>query len=87
MSLTESNINEDILLRSLVEGTASETGTRFFRALVKSISHALGTHGAWVAEYLPEAQRLRALAFWLGNDYVDHYEYDIVGTPCEPARP
>jgi len=30
-------------------------------------------------------QRLRALAFWLGNDFVDHYEYDIVGTPCEPA--
>ena len=85
VSLTESNINEDILLRSLVEGTASETGTRFFRALVKNISHALGTHGAWVAEYLPEVQRLRALAFWLGNDYVDHYEYDIAGTPCESA--
>jgi PAS domain S-box-containing protein len=85
MSLPDSNINEDLLLRSLVEGTASETGTRFFRALVKNISHALGTHGAWVAEYLPEAQRLRAMAFWLGNDYVDHYEYDIVGTPCETA--
>ena len=85
MSLTNSNINEELLLRSLVEGTASETGTRFFRALVKNISHALGAHGAWVAEYLPEVQRLRALAFWLGNDYVDHYEYNIVGTPCETA--
>ena len=85
MSPTDSYINEDFILRSLVEGTASETGTRFFRVLVKNISNALGTHGAWVAEYLPEVQRLRALAFWLGNDYVDHYEYDIVGTPCEPA--
>ena len=85
MNLTDSKINEEILLRSLVEGTASETGTRFFRALTKNISHALGAHGAWVAEYLPEVQRLRALAFWLGNDYVDHYEYDIVGTPCENA--
>ena len=54
MSPTDSYINEDFILRSLVEGTASETGTRFFRALVKNISHALGTHGAWVAEYLPE---------------------------------
>ncbi|MFO7714010.1 sigma 54-interacting transcriptional regulator [Desulfosarcina sp.] len=85
MSPTDSYINEDFILRSLVEGTASETGTRFFRVLVKNISLALGTHGAWVAEYLPEVQRLRALAFWLGKDYIDHYEYDIVGTPCEPA--
>ncbi|MFZ0134481.1 MAG: sigma 54-interacting transcriptional regulator [Desulfobacterales bacterium] len=85
MSLIEASINEDRLLRFLVEGTAAETGTRFFRVLVKNISHALGTRGAWVSEYLPEAHRLRALAFWLGEEYIDDYEYDIAGTPCEPA--
>lgn len=77
--------NEDFLLRTISDGTASETGTQFFRSLVKNLSHALGTYGAWVTEYLPEENRLRALAFWLGDSYVDHYEYSVPGTPCEPA--
>ncbi len=83
MDLATERKNEDLLLRSILDGTASETGTEFFRALVKNLSQALGTYGAWVAEYLPEVQRLRAIAFWLGGEYVEHYEYDILGTPCE----
>lgn len=75
--------NEDFLLRTISDGTASETGSGFFRALVKNLSQALGTHGAWVTEYLPEIKHLRALAFWLGEGYIEHYEYDIRGTPCE----
>jgi PAS domain S-box-containing protein len=77
------NHNEDSLLRAISDGTASATGKRFFRALVQNLSQVLGTHGAWVTEYLPENRRLRSLAFWLGGEYVDHYEYDIQGTPCE----
>ena len=60
--------NEDFLLRSLSDGTSSETGSDFFRALVKNLSQALGTYGAWVTEYLPDVKRLRALAFWLGGE-------------------
>lgn len=75
--------NEDFLLRSISDGTSSTTGSDFFRALVKNLSQALGTYGAWVTEYLPEVERLRAHAFWLGGEYVEHYEYDIRGTPCE----
>ena len=44
---------------------------------------ALQTHGAWVTEYLEERRRLRALAFWMGGDWVQGYEIDISGTPCE----
>jgi PAS domain S-box-containing protein len=77
--------NEDFLLRTISDGTASETGPQFFRALVKNLSQALGTYGAWVTEYLPDENRLRSLAFWLGDSYVDHYEYSVPGTPCEPA--
>ncbi len=77
--------NEDFLLRTISDGTASETGPQFFRALVKNLSQALGTYGSWVTEYLPDENRLRSLAFWLGDSYVDHYEYDVPGTPCEPA--
>jgi PAS domain S-box-containing protein len=77
------DLNEDALLRHLIQGTASKTGRSFFRSLVKHLSHALGTHGAWVSELNAESNRLRALAFWLGQGYVDGYEYDLSGTPCE----
>ena len=49
--------NEDFLLRSISDGTSSETGSEFFRALAKNLSQALGTYGAWVTEYLPEVKR------------------------------
>jgi hypothetical protein len=39
---------EEQALRLVVEGTMSETGTEFFRALVKNLSAVMGTAGAWV---------------------------------------
>lgn len=70
-------------LRLVTEGAASETGEEFFRALVHNLAVALGTLGAWVTEYFPDKQRLRALGMWLGDDFVDDYEYDLAGTACE----
>jgi len=75
-------MNEDALLRALVEGTAGETGLPFFRALVQGLSDALGTHGAWITEYLPEQRRLWAIALRLGGEWIPHYEYAVAGTPC-----
>ncbi|HWP93176.1 MAG TPA: sigma 54-interacting transcriptional regulator [Thermodesulfobacteriota bacterium] len=72
-------------LGSILEGTATETGERFFSALVENLAKALRVHGAWVTEYLEESRRLRALAFWLDGQFVPDYEYDISGTPCEPV--
>jgi formate hydrogenlyase transcriptional activator len=69
-------------LRLVVSGTAAETGSEFFRALVRNLSQALDTLGAWVTEYLPEQKRLRALAMWLKGDFVEQYEYAIAGTAC-----
>jgi ubiquinone biosynthesis protein UbiJ len=79
MSASNGMLDENDLLRRISDGTAAETGSSFFRAVVKNLSQALGTHGAWITEYLPEAQQLRALAFWLADDFVDQYVYDIVG--------
>jgi PAS domain S-box-containing protein len=76
-------MDEDALLRTLLEGTVAETGKPFFAALVKNLSAALNTYGAWVTEYLEDCRRLRALAFWLDDDFLDHWEIDIDGTPCE----
>lgn len=74
---------EDIALRKILEGTASHTGKEFFYALVKSLAEALGTKGAWVTELLPARQKVRILAFWLEDHYLDEYEFNITGTPCE----
>jgi PAS domain S-box-containing protein len=76
-------LGDDEALRLVVEGTVSETGTGFFRALVKNLAKVMDTEGAWVTEYLPESRRLRAHAFWLGDDWLSSYEHAIAGTPCE----
>ena len=82
---TERRIDEETAFRAIVEGTASETGLDFYRALVKNLARALDTHGAWVTEYDPHRQRLRALAFCMGEKTLEGYEYPIVGTPCHTA--
>ncbi len=73
-------------LQVIFQGTASETGERFFMALVENLARALGTRGAWVAELLPAERRLRALAFWLGGEWVQNYEHAIDGTPCQAVE-
>ena len=78
-------MRDDKALRLVVEGTASETGAGFFRALVKNLAVVTDTTGAWVTEYLPETKRLRALAFWLNGAFVENYEYAIAGTACAPV--
>ncbi len=85
MAASNEILDENALLRKISDGTVAETGSSFFRAVVKNLSQVLGTHGAWITEYLPEAQQLRALAFWLAGDFVEHYVYNIAGTPCEAS--
>ncbi|HEX2931708.1 MAG TPA: sigma 54-interacting transcriptional regulator [Candidatus Binatia bacterium] len=77
------NVDIDAALRTILEGTATETGEQFFKALVKTLAAALNTHGAWVTEYFPESRRLRALAFWMENQWLEGWEMVIDGTPCE----
>jgi len=73
------------LLAALLAGTASETGTAFFRVLVENVTRALGVAGSWVTEYLPEQNRLRALAFRWKDGWIEGYEYAVPGTPCAPV--
>ncbi len=78
-------LNGEDTLRAVVEGTASETGDGFFRALVQNLARALDTHGAWVTEYHEDTERLRALAFWFGGAWIDGFEYAVDGTVCKTA--
>ena len=70
-------------LSRILEGTASEIGEGFFRALVENLARALGTRGAWVTEFDSETRRLRALAFWLGGQWIEDWEQPVDGTPCQ----
>jgi PAS domain S-box-containing protein len=77
------NLDVDASLRTILEGTATETGERFFAALVENLARALNTHGAWVTEYIEEQRRLKAMAFWMGGQWIHGWEMVIDGTPCE----
>jgi PAS domain S-box-containing protein len=77
------NFDVDAALRTILEGTATDTGAQFFKSLVKSLASALGTHGAWVTEYFPESRRIKALAFWMGDQWLEDWEMVVDGTPCE----
>ncbi|MGZ6124452.1 MAG: GAF domain-containing protein, partial [Myxococcales bacterium] len=81
----DSDLPEQDALRMILQGTASETGERFFMALVENLARALGTYGAWVTEYLPQTRKLKALAFRLGDEWVKDYELPLDGTPCQGA--
>ena len=77
------NLDVDEALRVIAEGTATTTGKSFYASLVESLSRTLNTTGAWVTEYQRDTQRLRALAFRLNGEWIEDYEYDIEGSPCE----
>jgi hypothetical protein len=81
--LTYRGLDEDATVRAILEGTATETGERFFAALVENLSKALNTYSSWVTEYIEESRQLRALAFWAGGQLVEDFKIDITGTPCE----
>lgn len=81
--ISGSELNEDTVLRALVEGTVRATGSHFFQALVENLAKAIDTYGAWVTEYIPERKRFHVLAFWLGGEMTSDYEMEIEGTPCE----
>ena len=76
---------EALALREIFAGTAAATGEEFFDALVRHLARAMGTTCAWVTEWSEDRRRLRALSFWADGRYVQDYEYDIRGTPCEPV--
>ncbi len=77
----EARYKADEFLRSLVEGTVASTGSDFLRELVRHVAGALGIRYAFVGYLLPES-RIRTLAFWNGDDYMDQVEYGLDGTPC-----
>jgi GAF domain-containing protein len=71
---------------TVMDGTASATGPDFFMALVQRLAQALDVPYAFVAESTdPSNTRVRTLAFWSRDTFIDNVEYEVKGTPCEIA--
>jgi transcriptional regulator with GAF, ATPase, and Fis domain len=69
------------LLHAIVDGTAAVTGAAFFTSLVEHLAKALQVRRVYVAECL-DADRARARAVWMGNDFAPNFEYNVADTPC-----
>lgn len=76
-------LDQHATLRTVLEGTATETGTGFFDVLVQSLSQALQTRYAWVTEYMAGLRRLKTLAFCADGELEPPFEIDIEDTPCQ----
>ena len=70
-------------LWAILESTVAETGERYFAGLAQRLAQVMGTCGAWITEDLEGPRRLRTMAFWMDGQWIDDYQVEIAGTPCE----
>jgi predicted ATPase/signal transduction histidine kinase/CheY-like chemotaxis protein/PAS domain-containing protein len=69
-------------LRLIVEGTASKIGDEFFCSCVRYLAELLGFRYTFISEFTDESKmRVRTLAFWNGETFLENIEYDIENTP------
>jgi len=73
-----------VTLQKIAEGTAGSIGNEFFLELVNKVAETIDVFGAWVTEIAGE-KKVRTLALWMNRQYVDNFEYDVTGGPCEPV--
>ncbi len=74
----------ELILHEIAQGTAGACGNAFFRSLVRHFARALKLPCAFVTECADyPTSRLRTLAFWSDDRFLDNFEYDLPGTPCE----
>lgn len=71
------------VLRTIVEGTAADTGDEFFASLVTHLTAALNVRYAVIGEVVgEEAKTIRTLAVSVGGTLVDNFEYALEHAPC-----
>jgi PAS domain S-box-containing protein len=71
-------------LQAIMEETAPVTAGDFFRSLTCNLASTLGVRYAFVSECTDLTRsRARSLAFWVGKEFGNNFEYALAGTPCE----
>ena len=72
------------MLRIISEGTASVIGGDFFRSLAYHVILSTGIRYAIITECANVSKtRLRTLVYVEHDHFLDNFEYDLSGTPCE----
>jgi PAS domain S-box-containing protein len=72
------------IVEAIADGTASQSGERFFRALVMHFAQALHVDCAFITECTDRPPtRARTLAYWRCGAFDADFEYELAGTPCE----
>lgn len=72
----------DATLHNLLRAVSGSAGTECFRALCEHLAAALSVKYAVVAEFIPQSQSVRSLAFWAGDRFLDNVQWPLAGTPC-----
>ncbi len=70
-------------LQAIVEGTSAVTGDAFFHSLVQQMATVLQVAYAFVAQLDAGNNRVRTIALWAKDKFVDNVEYGLTGTPCQ----
>jgi two-component system, NtrC family, sensor kinase len=71
-------------LRFMVEGTVAKTGAAFFQTCVRSLADIFQVQYAFVSELADDTCcQSRMLSLWTGEAFVEPYEFDLAGTPCQ----
>jgi transcriptional regulator with PAS, ATPase and Fis domain len=72
------------MLRIISQGTASFIGGDFFRSLAYHIVNTIGIRYAIITECANISKtRLRTLVYIERGNFLDNFEYELSGTPCE----
>jgi hypothetical protein len=74
---------EDAALRKIAEGIKSETGERFFSALVRHLALVLNCQYAFVSELSKDRLSFRTRAVWGRGQFLQNFDFPLGGTPCE----
>ncbi|WP_169434453.1 PAS domain S-box protein [Marinobacterium rhizophilum] len=81
-SIEEQRLREALF--QAAEAVTCQAGGDIFKQLVRRMTLALGVQHALIGTLLPgDTRRVQVIAAYSLGRFVDSYEYDLVGTPCE----
>ncbi|MBD2329354.1 PAS domain-containing protein [Alkalinema sp. FACHB-956] len=74
---------QETALRFIVEGTLAKTGDEFLRACVQHLAEIVQVKYAFITESVDDSyQTTRMLTLWNGENFIEPYEFELAGTPC-----
>jgi signal transduction histidine kinase len=71
------------LVRILNEGITSNTGTAFFRDLVRSLAHALSATVVFASKIDTARYEADVRAIWVNGEFAEPIRFNLSATPCE----